>query len=851
MAATDTETTLHRESSADSSDLGMAKAKRMHLANLLNDCAALIENNEFDQQKFQEMFREMTVYVKSQGGKVTAESISSSSPSAAAAASTPTSSSTAADPIPDSDTSTIGSKPADPPGATHARKVTTTTTTHFPPPPASISSSRGEKQEESTLSNHKNHKFFDKMKHTFKDVGHEFASIAHTGQRGQSQAAKQATSNKNANRAKADLAAEFGGDRSETRSEASTQKDHKFFDKMKNTFKDVGHELASETRSETNNKPANSRRPPFQRPLNPNSTLIANGWLEQKRRSKAIKVWKEVLVSLVAGRKPGEETTLWVQREVHNSSTGKPELEALHQIPVKGMQGINYIDFSSDHRFVIQVYNLSDEFLFRTPTNAEAAKSWVSTLRMTRDAIKNGIPPPRGADLNAASNRSKYPGNEEEKKAESSPANQSQQHQHHQEQQQQHPQPHTSKKLAISELRAIAHGHGFSTHGMEKGELQELVARIQRQHQPVPGVPTPHPPPGPPPHTRTSSEFTSSSEFDERRHQEADSRREAERLQREEQQREAERRARQMQMDQETAARMAAEERERADAERRRHEVERQKRAQAEAEEQRRRHAEHIRQEEMKRQQQEAERQRQWQAYQQQQRQRQWDEWQRQQWQKQQRPPPPQGPGGYPHPQGHPQHSHPQQPRQQTPPPGPGGHPYPQQQPHAQQRSGGAPPSQPGAPPPGSSPINQKWASQATEDNSSGQAKITIIKHNILVSWALQPPTLQMLRPINDLLTTVHTVFPPTSGVPGHEYFSKWKAYTPADISENGQPTEAKIAKAVKKLRFFLHPDKLPRDLSEEQSFICKMVWDIISDANEEYEKRKDDLDWLNPASSS
>ena len=54
---------------------------------------------------------------------------------------------------------------------------------------------------------------------------------------------------------------------------------------------------------------AASSRPPFQRPVNPNSTLIANGWMEQQRRSKTRTVWKGVLVSLVARRRLGEETT--------------------------------------------------------------------------------------------------------------------------------------------------------------------------------------------------------------------------------------------------------------------------------------------------------------------------------------------------------------------------------------------------------------------------------------------------------------------------------------------------------------------------------------------------------------
>ena len=60
---------------------------------------------------------------------------------------------------------------------------------------------------------------------------------------------------------------------------------------------------------------------------------------------------------------------------------------------------------------------------------------------------------------------------------------------------------------------------------------------------------------------------------------------------------------------------------------------------------------------------------------------------------------------------------------------------------------------------------------------------------------------------------------------------------------------ENKLGKAIKRLRFVLHPDKLPKDLNEEQAFLCKMVWDIVSDGMEEYEKHKDDLDWLNPSS--
>jgi hypothetical protein len=47
-------------------------------------------------------------------------------------------------------------------------------------------------------------------------------------------------------------------------------------------------------------------KPAFQRPTNKKSTLIANGWVEQQRRSKFRVVWKQVLASLVEARRPGE-----------------------------------------------------------------------------------------------------------------------------------------------------------------------------------------------------------------------------------------------------------------------------------------------------------------------------------------------------------------------------------------------------------------------------------------------------------------------------------------------------------------------------------------------------------------
>ena len=134
-----------------------------------------------------------------------------------------------------------------------------------------------------------------------------------------------------------------------------------------------------------------------------------------------------------------------------------------------------------------------------------------------------------------------------------------------------------------------------------------------------------------------------------------------------------------------------------------------------------------------------------------------------------------------------------------------------------------------------------KYAKMA-HAQTNGEISQTI-KHGVLVEWALQPPAMNMLRPIETLITTIHTVFPPKYGVPGHDHFSKW--VKSPDVMAGAHPDEEKLKKAVRKLRFLLHPDKLPRDFSEQQQFMCKMLWDITSDAYEEYKKREEELGWM------
>lgn len=138
---------------------------------------------------------------------------------------------------------------------------------------------------------------------------------------------------------------------------------------------------------------------------------------------------------------------------------------------------------------------------------------------------------------------------------------------------------------------------------------------------------------------------------------------------------------------------------------------------------------------------------------------------------------------------------------------------------------------------------------KTNNDDAKEAANTLQIKRNILIHWALQPPALNALRSIDQLVSTIHTAMPPSFGVATHDYFAK---FTPINRSElvlssamGNNPDENKLKKAVRKVRVFLHPDKLPRDLSAEQSFLARMLWDITSDSWEEFLKHKEELDWI------
>jgi hypothetical protein len=118
---------------------------------------------------------------------------------------------------------------------------------------------------------------------------------------------------------------------------------------------------------------------------------------------------------------------------------------------------------------------------------------------------------------------------------------------------------------------------------------------------------------------------------------------------------------------------------------------------------------------------------------------------------------------------------------------------------------------------------------------NAGQNSIATIKKSLMTTWALQPPMFQTLRAMDELIPSIHLAFPPAFGMARHPYFSKWKPIPRQSLMQSGVPDKEKLKRAMRKMRFFLHPDKLPTDLNEEQSFLCKTLWDVASDGWEHF----------------
>ena len=104
--------------------------------------------------------------------------------------------------------------------------------------------------------------------------------------------------------------------------------------------------------------------------------------------------------------------------------------------------------------------------------------------------------------------------------------------------------------------------------------------------------------------------------------------------------------------------------------------------------------------------------------------------------------------------------------------------------------------------------------------------------------WWKQPPQLTHSKPIAELLATIQETF---KMVPSHSYFDKFHPFSRDALlmDGRGQAVDASVLKkAVRKVRLFLHPDKLPGDLSDLQHALCRYLWDVVSEAWDAYRQQ-------------
>jgi hypothetical protein len=123
-------------------------------------------------------------------------------------------------------------------------------------------------------------------------------------------------------------------------------------------------------------------------------------------------------------------------------------------------------------------------------------------------------------------------------------------------------------------------------------------------------------------------------------------------------------------------------------------------------------------------------------------------------------------------------------------------------------------------------PVNSQQCATTAAAASTSTNRQAQLRQAILVQWALQPPAMQQLKCIQDLLMTIHTVLPPFQGVPGHKHFTGWTTpIATVDVSDTRLP------KTIRKVRLMLHPDRWPNDLTSEQEFVCDLLWHVLADA--------------------
>lgn len=142
--------------------------------------------------------------------------------------------------------------------------------------------------------------------------------------------------------------------------------------------------------------------------------------------------------------------------------------------------------------------------------------------------------------------------------------------------------------------------------------------------------------------------------------------------------------------------------------------------------------------------------------------------------------------------------------------------------------------SRPQKPPPTKQPRHQP-SNQAETLNNAKDSGLTL--DEILKRWSHQPPDYELFYPLQRLLVTIPRTFPPANErVEPHDYFAKWKMFDEeAFADESGDELKELLQRAVRKAKFFLHPDKLPKDLTDNQSLLFKTLWYVVQNQEAAY----------------
>ncbi|KAL7537488.1 hypothetical protein ACHAXR_007847 [Thalassiosira sp. AJA248-18] len=121
-----------------------------------------------------------------------------------------------------------------------------------------------------------------------------------------------------------------------------------------------------------------------------------------------------------------------------------------------------------------------------------------------------------------------------------------------------------------------------------------------------------------------------------------------------------------------------------------------------------------------------------------------------------------------------------------------------------------------------------------TETSGEGD---TLALKEALKLWSSYPPEYTLYYPLQRILVTIPRIFPPTNAlVEPHEYFEKWKTFDEeAFADETGEELKALLKRAVRKSKFFFHPDKRPHDLTPNQTLLFDTCWHVIQDRERVY----------------